>query len=76
MFGYLFFSALSHQPNISTLSTLVFLLLQGFEFALRSGTVVPLEGGQVILIRLIPICSCEEAAFFKVIQQIHLLERS
>ena len=75
MFGYLFFSALSDQPNISTLSTLVFLLLQRFEFALQSGTVVPLERGQVILIRL-PICSCEEAAFFKVIQQIHLLERS
>ena len=35
MFGYLFFSALGPQPNISTLSTLVFLLLQKFEFALH-----------------------------------------
>ena len=35
MFGYLFFSALGSQPNISTLSTLVFLLLQKFKFALH-----------------------------------------
>ena len=35
MFGYLFFSALGPQPNISTLSTLLVLLLQKFEFALR-----------------------------------------
>ena len=35
MFGYLFFSALGSQPNISTLSTLVFLLLQKFEFTLH-----------------------------------------
>ena len=34
MFGYFFFSALGPQPNISTLSTLVFLLLQKFKFAL------------------------------------------
>ena len=34
MFGYLFLSALGSQPNISTLSTLVFLLLQKFEFTL------------------------------------------
>ena len=34
MFGYLFFSALDPQPNISTLSTLVFFPLQKFEFAL------------------------------------------
>ena len=35
MFGYLFLSALGPQPNISTLSTLVFLLLQKFVFALH-----------------------------------------
>ena len=35
MFGYLFLSALGSQPNISTLSTLVFLLLQKFEFTLH-----------------------------------------
>ena len=35
MFGYLFFSDLGSQPNISTLSTLVFLLLQKFKFALH-----------------------------------------
>ena len=35
MFGYLFFSALGPQSNISTLSTLVFLLLQKFEFTLH-----------------------------------------
>ena len=35
MFGYLFLSALGPQPNISTLSTLVFLLLQKFEFTLH-----------------------------------------
>ena len=35
MFGYLFFSALGPQSNISTLSTLVFLLLQKFEFSLQ-----------------------------------------
>ena len=34
MFGYLFFSVFGPQPNISTLNTLVFLLLQKFEFAL------------------------------------------
>ena len=33
MFGCLFFSALGSQPNISILSTLVFLLLQKFKFA-------------------------------------------
>ena len=35
MFGYLFLSALAPQPNISTLSILVFLLLHKFEFTLR-----------------------------------------
>ena len=35
MFGYLFLSALAPQPNISTLSILVFLLLQKFEFTLH-----------------------------------------
>ena len=35
MFGYLFFSALGLQPNISTLSTLVFLLLQKFGLTLH-----------------------------------------
>ena len=35
MFGYLFLSALGPQPNISTLSTLVFLLLQKFVFTLH-----------------------------------------
>ena len=35
MFGYLFFSALGSQPHISTLSTLVFLLLRKFKFALH-----------------------------------------
>ena len=34
-FGYLFFSALGSKLNISTLSTLVFLLLQKFKFALH-----------------------------------------
>ena len=33
MFGYLFLSTLGPQHNISNLSTLVFLLLQKFEFA-------------------------------------------
>ena len=32
MFGYLFLSALDPQPKFSTLSTLLFLLLQNFEF--------------------------------------------
>ena len=35
MFEYLFFSALGCQPNISILSTLVFLLLQKLKFALH-----------------------------------------
>ena len=35
MFGCLFLSALGPQPNISTLNTLVFLLLQNFEFTLH-----------------------------------------
>ena len=35
MFGCFFFSALISQPNISTLITLVFLLLQKFKFALH-----------------------------------------
>ena len=35
MFGYLFFLALGPQTNFSTLSTLVFLLLQKFEFTLH-----------------------------------------
>ena len=35
MVGYLFFWVLGSQPNISTLSTLVFLLLQKFKFALH-----------------------------------------
>ena len=35
MFGYLFLSTLGPQPNILTLSTLVFLLLQKFEFTLH-----------------------------------------
>ena len=35
MFGYLFFSDLGSQPNISTLSTQVFRLLQKFKFALH-----------------------------------------
>ena len=35
MFGYLFFSTLRPQPNISTLTTLVFLFLQKFKFALH-----------------------------------------
>ena len=35
MFGYLFFSAFGPQPNISILSTLIFLLLQKFEFELH-----------------------------------------
>ena len=35
MFGYLFFSALVPEANISTPSTLVFLLLQKFEFTLH-----------------------------------------
>ena len=35
MFGYLFFSALVPQANISTPSTLVFLLPQKFEFTLH-----------------------------------------
>ena len=35
MFEYLCLSALGPQPNISTLSTLVFLLLQMFEFTLH-----------------------------------------
>ena len=43
MFGYLFLSALGPQPNISTLSTLVFLLLQKFEFTLLSSSVASLE---------------------------------
>ena len=43
MFGYLFLSALAPQPNISTLSTLVFLLLQKFEFTLLSSSVASLE---------------------------------
>ena len=34
MFGYLFFSVLGPQSNVSTLSTLVFLLLQKIEFTL------------------------------------------
>ena len=35
MFEYLFFSVFDPQPHISTLSTLVFLLLQKFEFTLH-----------------------------------------
>ena len=35
MFGYLFLSALDPQPNNSTLSTLVFLLLQKFVFTIH-----------------------------------------
>ena len=35
IFGYLFLSALGPQPNISTRSILVFLLLQKFEFVLH-----------------------------------------
>ena len=35
MFGCLFFSTLGSQPNISTLSTLVLLLLQKFKFVLH-----------------------------------------
>ena len=35
LFGYLFLSALGPQPNISTLGTVVFLLLQKFEFTLH-----------------------------------------
>ena len=35
MFGYLFFPAFGPQPNISNLSTLVFLLPQKFEFKLH-----------------------------------------
>ena len=35
MFGYLFFSVFGSQPNISTPSTLVFPLLQKFEFTLH-----------------------------------------
>ena len=35
MIGYFFLSALGPQSNISTLSTLVFLLLQKFEFTLH-----------------------------------------
>ena len=35
MFGYLFLTAVDPQPNISTLNTLVFLLLQNFEFTLH-----------------------------------------
>ena len=34
-FGYLFFSVFSPQPDISTLSNLVFLFLRKFEFALH-----------------------------------------
>ena len=37
MFGYLLFSDLGSQPNISTLSTLVFLLPQKFKFSLHFG---------------------------------------
>ena len=43
MFGYLFHTALGPQSNISTLSTLVFLLLQKFEFTLLSSSVASLE---------------------------------
>ena len=39
----MFLSALGPQPNISTLSTLVFLLLQKFEFTLLSSSVASLE---------------------------------
>ena len=43
MFEYLFLSAHGPHPNISTLSTLVFLLLQKFEFTLLSSSVASLE---------------------------------
>ena len=35
MFGFFYFSTLGSQPNISTLSTVVFLLLQKFKFAVH-----------------------------------------
>ena len=43
MFEYLFLSAHGYHLNISTLSTLVFLLLQKFEFTLLSSSVASLE---------------------------------
>ena len=43
MFEYLFLSAHGPHLNISTLSTLVFLLLQKFEFTLLSSSVASLE---------------------------------
>ena len=43
MFEYLFLSAHGPRLNISTLSTLVFLLLQKFEFTLLSSSVASLE---------------------------------
>ena len=43
MFDYLFLSAHGPHLNISTLSTLVFLLLQKFEFTLLSSSVASLE---------------------------------
>ena len=68
MFGYFFFSALGSQPNISTLSTLVFLLLQKFKLALH------VRYCCIIIIFLSLVLNRQHSS--KSYSRLHLLERS